>query len=144
MQIPCFGGAQAASRTSGATTRGQKLGLGGNVDNVPIIGVITPPEYWNYHGIPNWIFHIHIQSGSCVIPALHLYPIWPLGRVVLAHDPDATIALVSDMEAQARPRQGVVHHAHMFSHCENGYGPGSQVPRPLVLGPYPLWLNICA
>ena len=69
-------------------------------------------------------------------------------------------AFVSDMAAPARPRQGFIYHAHMFSH--NGYGPGSkdQGPRPkellgqgpgtcssLGFGPCPynpLWLNRCA
>ena len=97
-------------RRSGVTTSGHKLGVAGSVDNVPLTGVIPPSEYWNYHGIPNWIFHIYIQSGSYAIQALHLYLMWTLVGVVLAHGPDPTIALVSDMGTLARPRQGVVHH----------------------------------
>ena len=56
--------------------------------------------------------------------------------MVLAHGPDPTIAFVSDMEALARPRQGVIHHAHMFSH--NGYGPGTHGPSHPSQGPYRL------
>ena len=59
--------------------------------------------------------------------------------MVLAHGPHPTIAFASDMAAPARPRQGVIYHAHMFSHSE--HGPGT---RALVLGPYPLLVNICA
>ena len=58
-----------------------------------------------------------------LIPPLHSYPMWTLAGMVLAHGPhDPTTAFVSDMAALARPKQGVIHHAHTFSY--NGYGPG--------------------
>ena len=47
-----------------------------------------------------------------LIPLLCLYPMWTLAGMVLAHGPDRTTALVSDMAALAKPRQGIIHHAH--------------------------------
>ena len=45
-------------------------------------------------------------------------------RSMLADGPHATIVFVSDVAAMARPGQGIIHHAHMFSH--NGHVPRSR------------------
>ena len=71
-----------------------------------------------------------------LIPPLHSYTIWTLAGMGLAHSSDPTIAFVSNMAALARPRQGVIHHAHMLSH--SGFGPETKAKDPKATGPQAL------